>query len=122
MYSKMAMDHFLRPRYARALAGPGVATGRATNGACGDTATFFVREVAGTVEVGFQCQGCAGAIAACSAAAEAVAGRATAGCHAPDASELAALLAPWPAEKAGCTAMAAQALALAMRAAGVVGA
>lgn len=116
MYSKAAIDHFLKPRHAGALAGPGVASGQATNADCGDIATFFVTAADGRLQVAFQCQGCAGAVAACSVAAQSLAGQPVATAQAPEAAELQAVLAPWPPAKLGCTAMAAAALAQALSA------
>lgn len=119
MYSPTAMQHFLKPRHAGALQGPDVATGHAENADCGDTATFFLRIVADRVAaVGFVSLGCAGAIAACSAAASCLADQDLATAQALNVAQIEALLAPWPAAKRGCTAMAVAAVHRALGGAG----
>lgn len=115
MYSKAAMDHFLRPRHAGPLVGFGVLTGEATNAECGDTVRFFVQVADGRVTAArFQSTGCAGAIAACSVTAEWLHGRDCREAADLEPGTIEALLAPWPAAKQGCTAMAAAAVRTAL--------
>jgi len=107
VYSPLAMDHFLRPRHVGKLAGPGVVSGVATNTDCGDTARITLRAAGGAVaEVAFASDGCAGAIAACSATAAWLAGKPLDDARALDVATIERLLAPWPDAKKGCTAMA----------------
>ena len=107
MYSPIAMDHFLKPRHAGTLTGPGVCSGSATNADCGDTARFTVRIAGGAVaELAFASNGCAGAIAACSATAQWLAAKPLPAALALNAAAIEGILAPWPASKRGCTQMA----------------
>lgn len=122
MYSPTAMDHFLRPRNAGELvaSGPGDAVGRgeAVNSSCGDTALLTVRVAGGkVVEARFRSKGCAGAIAACSAATEILGGRTIAEGSAIDAASVARHLDGLPDSKLGCAEMAARAARIAVEAA-----
>ena len=75
MYSRTAMEHFLRPRNVGEIAGGAV--GEARNADCGDTVRITLRVEAGRVaEARFRSQGCSGAIASSSAATVLLMGRA----------------------------------------------
>ena len=108
MYSATAMDHFLNPRNSGLLQGADVGRGESDNPDCGDTAIFTLRLVDGVVaEVRFQSKGCAGAIAACSAATEWLAGKTAAEADTITPEAIAAALDGMPNAKHGCLVMAA---------------
>jgi NifU-like protein involved in Fe-S cluster formation len=101
------MDHFLNPRNAGVLQGDDVGRGESDNPDCGDTAVFTVRLLAGRVaEVRFQSKGCAGAIAACSAATEWLAGKSRDAAAGITPEAIAAALDGMPEAKQGCLQMA----------------
>lgn len=117
MYGKIAMDHFLHPRHAGVLQGAGVGRGEATNADCGDTATVTVRADNGRIaEARFASTGCAGAIAACSAVAEWLVGKAVIEAVGVDAAVVDGHLGGLPEAKQACADMAARAAAAAVRA------
>ena len=108
MYSATAMDHFLNPRNSGLLQGDHVGRGESDNPDCGDTAVFTLRLVDGVVaEVRFQSKGCAGAIAACSAATVWLSGKSAAAAAAITPEAIAADLDGMPDAKHGCLVMAA---------------
>lgn len=119
MYSATAMDHFLNPRNSGLLQGEGIGRGESDNPDCGDTAVFTLRLIDGLVaEVRFQSKGCAGAIAACSAATEWLAGKAVAEAEGITPEAIAAALDGMPAAKHGCLVMAVVASQGALKTAG----
>jgi len=102
------MDHFLNPRNAGVLTGDDVGRGESDNPDCGDTAVFTIRLVEDAVaEVRFQSKGCAGAIAACSAATTWLAGKTAADAAAINPEVIAEVLDGMPDAKHGCLRMAA---------------
>ncbi len=108
MYSATAMEHFLNPRNAGVLKGDGVGRGESDNPDCGDTAVFTLRVLEGAVaEIRFQSKGCAGAIAACSAATEWLLGKTVDEAHRINPDTIAATLGGMPEAKQGCLQMAA---------------
>lgn len=118
MYSPAAMDHFLQPRHCGVLTGADIAVGTATNADCGDTARVTLRVVDGCVaHIAFSSQGCAGAIAACSATCAWLHGRPVGAALGLTGQTIEELLAPWPAAKRGCTQMAVAAAIAALNAA-----
>jgi len=113
VYSPKAMDHFLNPRnVGRIDEGAGtLGEGRAENSDCGDTVLVTIRVEGGAgAEARFQSDGCAGAIASCSAATELAAGRSLAQAAELRAEDVAARLDGLPDAKTGCAEMAARAV------------
>ena len=74
VYTREAMQHFLRPKNARAMEAPD-GIGRAVN-KVGDVCTFALEVKDGAiVDAAFQAQGCAATIIAASVATELLVGR-----------------------------------------------
>ena len=116
MYSQKVMDHFLHPRNVGTIDdGAGAGRGSAENPDCGDTATVEVRVVDGVVaQTRFRSEGCAGAIACCSAVTEWLTGRALAEAATVTAVAVESYLGGLPASKRGCAEMAASAAGAAL--------
>lgn len=78
LYSERLLDHFRNPRHAGVLPAPAV-TVTAENPACGDVMRLSAEVEGGVVRrAGFQVRGCTASIAAGSALAEWLTGRASA--------------------------------------------
>jgi NifU-like protein involved in Fe-S cluster formation len=118
VYSKTAMDHFLRPRNVGEVAG-GI-SGEAMNPDCGDTVVVSLAVVGGVImDARFRSKGCSGAIAASSAVTELIRGRPVSVAAAVTAEAICDHLGGLPDAKLGCAGMAAEAARTAAKKAGV---
>ncbi len=121
MYSPTAMDHFLNPRNNGVIRdGDGaVGRGEALNSDCGDTALITVRVVDGVIsDARFVSEGCAGAIACCSAATEWLIGRSLDDARSVGAEDINEAVGGMPEAKQGCVQMATDAARQAAESAG----
>ncbi len=77
MYSREILDHFRKPRNARAMANAD-GVGRAINPSCSDVVEFYIKvDAAGltVIDASFKAQGCVACIAAASVTTELVLGQ-----------------------------------------------
>ncbi len=121
MYNPVAMDHFLNPRNNGVIRdGDGsVGRGEGLNSDCGDTALITVLVVDGAItEARFISEGCAGAIACCSATTGWLIGRSLDDARGVGLADIDEAVGGMPEAKRGCVQMAADAARRAAQSAG----
>ncbi len=109
LYNDTILEHVMNPKNAGALADAN-GVGEIGDGRCDDVMKIYVRVQADVIiEASFETFGCAGSIAACSAATELLRGRTVAQAKAITAEEIDQALEGLPEEKRHCAETAAEA-------------